>query len=75
MKYYTFILSSITYALKGKKILENCNITSSLVKSANLKELRGCGFGLKINHSQKDTAEAILLEHGIKIIGYVEGKE
>ena len=72
---YTFILSSVTYALKGKKILESKEIKVSLVKSANLKELRGCGYGLKVKASEKDKAESILISNGIRIIGLVGDTE
>ena len=67
---YIFILSSVTYALKGKKLLEANGIKSSLVKSGNIKELRGCGYGLKIELYEKGRAEKILLESGIRIIGF-----
>ena len=75
MNYYTFILSSITYALKGKKALENAGIKGNLIKSANLKELRGCGFGLKVSYTERERSEAILTSCGIRIIGSVEEKE
>ncbi len=65
---YIFVLSSVTYALKGKKILENNKITSSLIKSGNLKDLRGCGYGLKISSDDKEKANSILHNEGIKIL-------
>ncbi|MBE6647965.1 MAG: DUF3343 domain-containing protein [Ruminococcaceae bacterium] len=67
---YIFILSSVTYALKGKKLLEENGIKASLVKSGNIKELRGCGYGLKVEYRERTKAEAILLESGIRIIGF-----
>lgn len=69
---YTFILSSVTYALKGKKILESNGIVTALVKSANLKELRGCGYGLKVKVVDKVRAETLLTSFGVRIIGGVE---
>ncbi len=72
---HTFILSSVTYALKGKKILENEGIKVSLVKSGNIKELRGCGYGLKISSEQKEKAESLLVSSGIRIIGSVSDSE
>lgn len=68
---YTFILSSVTYALKGKKILEAGGIKVSLVKSANLKELRGCGYGLKVKELDKEIAESLLNNYGIRVLGVV----
>ena len=68
---YIFILSSVTYALKGKKSLEKEGIKASLVKSANVKELRGCGYGLKVSMTDKVRAEKILVANGIRIIGEV----
>ena len=65
---HTFILSSVTYALKGKKILESEGIRVSLVKSGNIKELRGCGYGLTVSREQKDKAESLLISSGIRII-------
>lgn len=68
---YIFILSSVTYALKGKKSLEKEGIKTALVKSANVKELRGCGYGLKVSSVDKVNAEKILVSNGIRIIGEV----
>ena len=65
---YIFVLSSVTYALKGKKILENNKIGSSLIKSGNLKDLRGCGYGLKISADDKEKSYNILYREGIKIL-------
>ena len=65
---YIFVLSSVTYALKGKKILENHKIASSLIKSGNLKDLRGCGYGLKISFADKEKAYSALSTEGIKIL-------
>jgi hypothetical protein len=72
---YIFILSSVTYALKGKKALESSGIKVSLVKSANLKELRGCGYGLKVPLEDKKIAENILVSHGVRIISHQGDKE
>ncbi len=65
---YIFVLSSVTYALKGKKILDNNKIRSSLIKSGNLKDLRGCGYGLKIALEDKERAYTVLCNEGIKIL-------
>ena len=69
-----FILSSVTYALKGKKLLEAEGLKTSIVKSANLKELRGCGYGLNVKATDKAKAESILISHGIRIIDIVGDK-
>jgi len=72
---YIFILSSVTYALKGKKLLEKNGITTSLVKAENIKELRGCGYGLKIKKENKKFSEEILISAGIRIISITEDEK
>lgn len=69
---HIFILSSVTYALKGKKLLEKSGINTALVKAENIKELRGCGYGIKVTKENAEKAEKILLSHGIRIISTAE---
>ena len=69
--YYIFVLSSVTYALKGKRLLEENGIRSAPVKTGVTKALRGCGYGLKVKAEQCGAAREILLSQGIKILGTV----
>ncbi len=73
--YYIFILSSITYALKGKKYLQMNGIKVALVKAENIKELRGCGYGLKISKDNKEKTMEILSSIGIRVISITEADE
>lgn len=68
------ILSSVTYALKGQKILSENGIPSDIVRTSGVRSVRGCAFGLRVGGAVQSAA-AILKNAGIKIYGYTgDGK-
>ena len=44
----TIVFSSITYAIKAKKVLKRININVKLIKTDGNKTDFGCTYGLKI---------------------------
>ena len=66
------IVSSVTYALKGKAVLESRGIICKVEKIKNIAALKGCGFGIKVKKSQSLTARRILNFSGINIIETVD---
>lgn len=67
MKKALFILSSITYAMKGHDLLNSKGIKSEIKRAPKNKALSGCGYGLLI-HERVDEAAEILEEAQIKVL-------
>ncbi len=70
----TFVLSSVTYAMKASKLLAYEGIPSSPVKTPEVRKVRGCGYGIAVKGSC-DRAKAILAKNGIKTLGVIGEKE
>ena len=66
-----FVLSSVTYAMKGRDLLAESGIPSVLTRSAAIRKVRGCGYGLQVKSSLRERAEAILKKAGIALQGIV----
>ncbi len=68
------IVSSVTYAVKGQKLLSEAGITSSLTRAEGVRAVKGCGYGLRIRGSIHDAA-LVLRKNDIRILGYAEERE
>ena len=66
------VVSSITYAMKGKSKLEEFGISSKIEKIKKVAKLNGCGYGLRVNDADVTMASRVLSADGIKIIDTVE---
>lgn len=60
------LVSSVTYAMKGREILAKAGIQAMVQRVPQTKET-GCGYGLYVPKSA-DRAEQILRENNIKIL-------
>lgn len=58
-------VSSVTYAVKAKKLLERTGVKASLVKLDSSKNGGGCTHGIKIYSSYLYDAIAVLKKMGI----------
>lgn len=67
MKKALFILSSITYAMKGRDLLNSKGIKSEIKRAPKNKALSGCGYGLLIYEKAEKAAE-LLEEAQIKVL-------
>ena len=67
LKKALFILSSITYAMKGRDLLNSKGIKSEIKRAPKNKVLSGCGYGLLV-HERVDEAAEILEESQIKVL-------
>lgn len=67
------LVSSITYAMKGKDLLMNHGISSYLQRIPRAQLQGGCGYGLYVPRNM-DRAESILREAGIKVLGVLDGE-
>lgn len=64
------MVSSVTYAMKGRELLAKAGIQAIVQRVAQTKET-GCGYGLYVPKSA-DRAEQILRENNIKVISRLE---
>lgn len=63
------VLSSVTYAMKARDLLMAEGIRSELTRSAAIRKVRGCGYGLRLYDKDRERAERILVQAGINILG------
>lgn len=63
------MVSSVTYAMKAKQILNSFGIRSEIERTKDMK--KGCGYSLYVPKNT-DEAEKILRENNIKILGRAE---
>ncbi len=68
------VMSSITYALKAQEILKNNSIYANVTRSRAVRSIRGCGYGVSFEPSQREQARSLLLAASIPIIGETEEK-
>ncbi len=61
------VLSSITYAYKAKKILEQAWIHSSVIRTPEGLSEKGCSYSLAVR-DDPDRAAALLREQGIRVL-------
>lgn len=59
------IIGSITYAMKGQKLLDKNGIRSIIQKAPQNMDSCGCGHGLRVN-GDGIRAREILVNYGIK---------
>lgn len=69
------VLTSITYAMKAKELLEQERIPSSLTRESAIKRIRSCGYGVRVRQGDASRAEALLRQADIRILGSVPVKE
>lgn len=62
------MVSSITYAMKGRQILAQKGIRSDIVRTPNVYHGSSCGYSLFVPKNT-DEAQKILEANGIKVIG------
>lgn len=68
------VVSSITYALKGKSELERNNIPCRIEKLSDMNTQKGCGYGIRINASDSVISVRTLKRAGIRVIDVLECK-
>jgi len=66
------VLSSVTYAMKARDLLSAQGIRSELTRSAAIRRIRGCGYGLRIRARDKERAQQILIQAGVNILGITQ---
>lgn len=65
------LVSSITYAMKGRDILMKQGIKAYVERTPRTSENTGCGYSIYVPN-KTDEAEKILTQYGIKILARTE---
>lgn len=64
------LVSSVTYAMKGRDLLNNMGFRAYLERVSRSKTT-GCGYGIYVPN-RTDEAEQVLLGEGFRILGRIE---
>lgn len=71
MNRFVIRLTSVTYAIRAQKLLEQRGIRAHVRKLQKSMSIHGCGYGLEIR-ANPDTAVQILQAAGIRVIEVAE---
>ncbi|MBO5929546.1 MAG: DUF3343 domain-containing protein [Clostridia bacterium] len=72
MDWTTFYVSSVTNAMRGKKLLEQHGFTVYIKHSSAQGETDGCGYSLQVRGDAK-TAKQLLARAGIRLLRIEHG--
>ena len=70
----TLVLTSVTYAHKAARILAAEGMRAYPVKTPEVTNVRGCGYGVEFE-GDCDTAAALLERSGVKVVGAAGGRK
>ncbi len=73
MKQQRLMVSSITYAIKGRDLLREAGFKAYIERTHTPGARQGCGYSILVSQNLQ-RAEQILREHQIKIIGIDRGE-
>lgn len=68
MEKQLILIPSVTYAMRGKAVLDRYKIKSYIERTPKKHQTYSCGYCLFVPHDTQ-TAHEILLKNGIKVIG------
>lgn len=71
MQQQLILLPSVTYAMKAKSILDHNHIRAYIQRTPKNIKVSSCGYCLFVP-SDTDTAEELLREKGIRVLGRAE---
>ena len=69
MLYYFIHFRSLTYAQRGKRILERAGISGRIVRTPQSIARSGCGHSIKLSERWFEPALAALRRENISIVG------
>ncbi len=72
MEWTTLYVSSVTHAMRGRKLLEQQGFTVYMKRSVNNEENNGCGYSLSVK-GQARNAEQLLKKSGIRVLRVERG--
>ena len=62
------LVSSVTYAIKGRDLLRSMGFKAYIERSKGQLEHSGCGYSIYVS-DEVEHAEQILRDHHIKVLG------
>ncbi len=65
------VVGSVTFAMKGRNLLEKRGIRCSIERIPRSSDNNGCGYGIYVP-GNTDTAEHVLRMGGIQVLGRTE---
>lgn len=65
------MVTSITYAMKGKTILKNHGIASDIERTPKTSNNKSCGYSLYVPHKTEEAIE-ILKNSGVEVLGIAD---
>ena len=65
-------VSSVTYALRGQKILRSMGIKAEIQRTTDKIQGKSCSYSILLPADKKTEAEKILTKYGIRMIGRSE---
>ena len=68
MKKYFITTGTVTYAARGRDILQKNGYSARVERTGADIKKRGCGYGIVIG-GDPAAAEKILKSHGVKVLG------
>ena len=74
MNRHVIRLTSVTYAIRAQKMLEQRGVRSYIKKLVKNMSVHGCGYGLEIS-GDLNLAVQIITAAGIRIVEVIEGEE
>ncbi|MBR6548355.1 MAG: DUF3343 domain-containing protein [Clostridia bacterium] len=72
MKQDRIVVSSVTYAIKGRDLLRSKGFKAYIERSHGRLETDGCGYSIYVDHDT-DRAEQILRDHHIRVVRRMGG--
>lgn len=67
------MVTSITYAMKGRQILLDEGFHADLMRTPRNSSGKGCGYSIYVP-TNTDSAEKVLIDAGIKVLGRTDGE-
>lgn len=67
MEKQLILVPSVTYAMKGKSILDRYKIKAYIERTPKSHQVHSCGYCIFVPEDT-NTAHEILLRHGIKVV-------
>ncbi|MBQ6825497.1 MAG: DUF3343 domain-containing protein [Clostridia bacterium] len=73
MKKYLIVTGTVTYAVKGKVILNRKGFKAKVEKLTEIKSNQGCGYAIAVTGDIEKIRE-LLISSGVKILEIIETK-
>lgn len=74
MNFVIFTVKSMTYAIKGQKLLSASNIRSEIVHLSPAQTKRGCAYGISVETQRLNEATEILRRANLSYSELIKGR-